>query len=89
MQIRKTVSLSERDENFIDGQIATGEYNNASEIVRAGLRLLEREHLNLAALRLAIVEGDNDIAVGRSKRYAPGELLSEFRDVIPGRVKGK
>lgn len=50
-QTRRTVALTERDDRFIADQIANGEYGNASEVVRTGLRLLEQEQLRLKALR--------------------------------------
>jgi putative addiction module CopG family antidote len=40
-QHSKIVALTERDQNFIASQIAEGEYNSASEVVRAGLRVLK------------------------------------------------
>lgn len=36
-----SVALSEHDETFIKKQLETGRYTDASEVVRAGLRLLE------------------------------------------------
>jgi len=82
-QRRKTVALTERDSRFIAGQIAKGEYGNASEVVRAGLRLLEKEQLRLEALRAAITVGDADLAAGRFKSYKTGDLAREMRDAIP------
>lgn len=56
-----SVALGEHFETFIKRQLASGRYNNASEVVRAGLRLLqELEQVNearLAELRKAIAEG--------------------------------
>lgn len=74
MQHRKTISLTAKDDAFITQQIDAGEYGNASEVVRAGLRLLEQEQIKLEALRRAIAEGDDDIASGRTTAYAPGKL---------------
>ncbi|HEY7766123.1 MAG TPA: type II toxin-antitoxin system ParD family antitoxin [Aestuariivirgaceae bacterium] len=82
-QHRKTVALTDKDDRFIAEQIASGEYGNASEVVRAGLRLLEQEQLKLNALRQAIAKGDADIAAGRSKTYKGGELAAEIRGAIP------
>jgi antitoxin ParD1/3/4 len=82
VQHRKTVALTDRDDRFITDQIANGEYGNASEVVRAGLRLLEREQLRLKALRQAIAEGDADLAAGRYKSYEAGDLVREMQDAL-------
>ena len=50
-----TVDLGDHFERFIASQIASGRYDTASEVVIAGLRLLE-EH---EALRQAIIAGEN------------------------------
>lgn len=56
-----SVALSTHFENFIREQVDSGRYNYASEVVRAGLRLLEdqqkTEALKLEALRAAIAAG--------------------------------
>lgn len=56
-----SVVLGEYFETFIKQQLASGRYNNASEVVRAGLRLLQQlEQVNearLGELRKAIDEG--------------------------------
>lgn len=56
-----SVALSPHFEHFIREQVESGRYNNASEVVRAGLRLLEDQQqqasLKLEALRAAIAAG--------------------------------
>lgn len=79
MQHRKTISLTAKDDAFITGQVETGEYGNASEVVRAGLRLLEQEKLKLAALRRDIAKGDADIKAGRTRAYQPGQLADRLK----------
>ncbi len=86
MQHRKTISLTARDDGFIADQIDAGEYGNASEVVRAGLRLLEQEHLKLAALRKDIAKGDADVKHGRTKTYQPGQVGARLKKRI-GKTK--
>jgi antitoxin ParD1/3/4 len=52
-----SVSLGNYFENFVDSSIDQGRYKNASEVIRAGLRLLEAEENNTLVLRNAIQEG--------------------------------
>lgn len=58
MSKNTSVILGEHFEKFVGSQIAGGRYNSTSEVVRAGLRVLEEEEIKLEALRAAIVEGD-------------------------------
>jgi len=53
-----TVTLGPHYEEFIRANIAGGRYNNVSEVVRAGLRKLEEDELRLAAIRAALIEGE-------------------------------
>ncbi len=53
-----TVSLGPHYEEFIQASIAGGRYNNASEVVRAALRRLEEDEARLAAIRAALIEGE-------------------------------
>ena len=60
-----SVALGNYFEDFIKAQIAQGRYNNASEVIRAGLRLLEEDDSQLMALKSAINEGlDSGVAEG-------------------------
>lgn len=53
-----TVSLGPHYEEFIQASIAGGRYNNVSEVVRAALRRLEEDEARLAAIRAALIEGE-------------------------------
>lgn len=59
-----SVSLGDHFTDFIDEQVETGEFASASEVVRAGLRLLEREQSHLAWMRSQIAEGLAAIEAG-------------------------
>lgn len=53
-----TVTLGPHYEEFIQANIAGGRYNNVSEVIRAGLRRLEEDETRLAAIRAALIEGE-------------------------------
>ena len=57
----KTTSfnLGDHFEHFISSQIQSGRFGNASEVLRASLRMMEEEEQRLAALRQALIEGEN------------------------------
>src|ERR1700747_3110300 len=58
----RNVNLTDELDRFVAKKVKTGRYENASEVVRAGLRTLEREEqqyqAKIAALRAAIDAGD-------------------------------
>lgn len=58
-----SIALGAYFDQFIKDKIAQGRYNNASEVIRAGLRLLEENEAKLYQLRSAIQEGiDSGVA---------------------------
>jgi len=57
MKKNTSIALSEHFTVFVEEQVSRGRYGNASEVIRAGLRLLEEREANLEALRQAIGEG--------------------------------
>ena len=53
-----SISLGDHFVGFIDAQVKTGRYGSASDVVRAGLRLLEEHEAKVKALEAALVEGE-------------------------------
>lgn len=54
-----SVSLGDYFEDFVENRINEGRFKNVSEVIRAGLRLLEEEENKVKALKNAIQEGIN------------------------------
>lgn len=65
----RNVVLTDHQSDLVEELVRAGRYQNASEVLREGLRLVEqREHRDaakLAALRAAVGEGLADLAAGR------------------------
>ncbi len=69
-----SVSLGDHFEQFIAGQVDSGRYGSASEVVRPGLRLLETKESRLEVLRNALEVGEQS---GRAK-YSYESLIDEL-----------
>lgn len=69
-----SVSLGDHFQAFIEERIADGRYGSASEVVRAGLRLLESQEAKLAALKAAVREG---LASGKPGPFDVEAFLAE------------
>lgn len=57
MNRNTSISIGDYFDSFIQSSISAGRYKNASEVVRAGLRLLEDEEKKMMVIRAAIQEG--------------------------------
>ncbi len=74
-----SITLGEHFDGFIASQVDTGRYGSASEVVRAGLRLLERTETKTEALRRLLTEGEQSGIAEYS--------LDAFVDEIDGETK--
>ena len=71
-----SISLGNHFEDFIGDKISNGRYNNASEVIRAGLRLLEEEENKIVILKKAIDEG---LESGLAENFNPKNLLKKLK----------
>ena len=74
MQKNTSVTLGAHFEQFVAEQVEYGRYGSVSETIRAGLRLLEAEEMKLAALRQALVVGEDS---GKAD-YSLNDLIEEL-----------
>lgn len=71
-----SISLGNYFESFVKSRITEGRYKNASEVIRAGLRLLEERENKVQALKNAIQEG---IDSGINENFDADEFLKELK----------
>jgi antitoxin ParD1/3/4 len=78
----RNVNLTDHYDRLVEDLIASGRYKNASEVMRAGLRLLERESLEdeqkLAALRRLATEAFDSLDRGEGTSLEGEQDLREF-----------
>lgn len=78
MSKNTSITLGQHFEAFIAQQVTEGRFASASEVVRAGLRLLEDDEKKLAALRLLLEDGEQS---GRAE-YSYEGLMHELDDEL-------
>ena len=81
----RNVGLGQQQHELVDQLVASGRYQNASEVLREGLRLLERrdaeDAARLAALRAAADRGWADVAEGRYVDVDDADLDDAIADI--------
>jgi antitoxin ParD1/3/4 len=78
-----SVVLNEYFDAFVERQVPQGRYRSPSDVIEAGLRLLDEHETKLEALRAALIEGEQS---GLSTPFDLEEFLQEMRrDHIPQR----
>ena len=73
---KKSYVVGDRYAAFIAEQVTNGRFNNASEVVRAGLRLLEDHEAQLKGLRDEMAAGDAELARGEGIPFASADALT-------------
>ncbi len=76
MSKNTSVTLGEHFEGIIDRSIKTGRYSSVSEVIRAGLRLIEERENKIQLLKEAIEAGEKS---GYVKNFDPVNHLEELK----------
>lgn len=89
----RNVVLTDHQEALISALVESGRYQNASEVLREGLRLLEQreaeEAAKLEALRAAVREGWESYERGEYRSFADADELDRYlRDLSARTIRG-
>lgn len=80
----RNINLTPKMDRYVDSKIRMGEYANASEVLRAGLRALEQaereDEARIRAIRSALEAGDES-------GVAEGDAFAEARERIHQRAR--
>ena len=80
MNKNTSISLGNYFDQFVQSRISEGLFKNVSEVIRAGLRLLEEEESKVIALRNAIQDGiDSGIDSGIAHDFEPKKHLESLK----------
>ncbi|MDF2373162.1 MAG: type II toxin-antitoxin system ParD family antitoxin [Rhizobiaceae bacterium] len=66
-----SIILGDHFDRFVGSQVGSGKYGSTSEVVRAGLRLLEERETTISVLQAALIEGEES---GMSER-TPDDII--------------
>ncbi len=77
MSKNTSISLGDHFESFILDKIGSGRYHSTSEVIRAGLRLLEEEERKTDALKEALEFGENS---GIAKNFNAKKHLQDLHE---------
>jgi len=88
----RNVVLTDHQAMIVEQLVASGRYQNASEVLREGLRMIERreseEAARLAALQEAARIGSADIEAGRFRVFAAPDVLDRHLSTLADEVIG-
>ena len=87
----RNVVLTDHQAALVEQLVQSGRYQNASEVLREGLRMVEQrateDAYRLAALRKAAQEGIADIDAGRFKTFESKQGLRDHLQGIAAKVR--
>jgi antitoxin ParD1/3/4 len=77
--VTRNVVLTDTQDQLVQALVASGRYQNVSEAMRAGLRLLEQEEAQLAGIRQGLLDG---LAQAKASDFAEGSGEDAIRRVF-------
>lgn len=87
--VTRNVVLTDQQSAFLDDLIATGRFQNASEAMRAGLRLLEEQETEWQRVREGVLRGLEQVRRGQFAEGTPEEIFDRAFAEGQKRFEGK
>lgn len=84
--VTRNIVLTDTQSALVDRLVASGRYQNASEALRAGLRLLEREEAEISDLRARLVAGIDDYRDGNLAEGSGEEAIRRAFSAARARI---
>ncbi len=78
MSKNTSITLGDHFEKFINAQLSSGRFNSTSEVLRAGLRLLENNESKLKVLRDHLAKSEAQADQGEFVDYSLNGLIAEM-----------
>ena len=78
----RNIHLTPEQDKFVDAQVESGQYASASEVLRAGLKILEERQARFEVLKAAVLHGMNS-------GVAEGDVIGRIRERIQARARAK
>lgn len=86
----RNIVLTDRQDALVDALVESGRYQNASEVLREGLRLIEtreaEQAARLSAFRDAVQVGLDDLDAGRYREFKSFDALRKHLDELTDQV---
>jgi len=74
--VRKTITLTDQQDNWIKSQINAGHYTNDSEYIRDLIRREQERNAEIEAIRSALIDGE---ASGEPRRFDPAAFKQRMQ----------
>ena len=89
----RNIVLTDHQSQIVDHLVASGRYQNASEVLRAGLRMVEeaesRYVTKMNDLRAAIDAGQKDLETGRTRTFTGDEFAPSLAERTEQAIRKK
>jgi antitoxin ParD1/3/4 len=73
------VSLGKVWEDYVSERVSSGQFNNASEVVRDALRLQQERQMKLEVLRREVFKGMKSVEQGRTSRASAADIVAKAK----------